>query len=192
MDLGRIFEFFAALVGLILISPLILAGIVIVRLTSEGPGLFRQPRVGRDKKEFICLKLRTMKTGTQQAGTHEVGASSVTPVGGFLRKTKLDELPQLINVMKGEMSFVGPRPCLPSQEELIFERESRGVFAIRPGITGLGQVRGIDMSEPAKLAECDAEYVRKRSLWFDFQLVLKTFLGEGSGDRIRPANKSQG
>jgi len=190
MDVRRILEIIAAMISLILISPLILVGVLVVRLTSEGPGLFRQPRVGRDKKEFICLKLRTMKLGTQQAGTHEVGASSVTRVGGFLRKTKFDELPQLFNVMKGEMSFVGPRPCLPSQEELICERESRGVFAVRPGITGLGQVRGIDMSEPAKLADCDAEYVRKRSLWFDFQLVLKTFLGEGSGDRVRPADES--
>lgn len=181
----RFVEFLLALFAIVLASPLILLGLAIVRLTSPGPALFRQSRVGLGKKEFVCLKLRTMRTGTKQLGTHEVSASSVTPVGKFLRKTKLDELPQLMNILRGEMSFVGPRPCLPVQKELIEERDSRGVFSVLPGITGLGQVRGIDMSEPARLAECDAEYIQNRSFWFDLQLVCRTFLGSGQGDRVR-------
>lgn len=181
----RLAEFCIALVAVILLSPVILAGLLLVKLDSKGPALFRQARVGRNRKEFTCLKLRTMKVGTKQLGTHEVGASSVTSVGKFLRKTKLDELPQLINILSGEMSFVGPRPCLPSQTELIEERDRRGVFEVLPGITGLGQVRGIDMSEPRRLAECDAEYIENQSLWFDLRLVWKTFLGDGQGDRVR-------
>lgn len=190
MDMRRFVEILFATIALALASPVIFLGLVLVRLTSPGPALFRQTRVGVGKKEFVCLKLRTMKTGTKQLGTHEVSASSVTPVGKFLRATKLDELPQLINILRGEMGFVGPRPCLPSQVELIEERDSRGVFTVLPGITGLGQVRGIDMSEPARLAECDAEYVRNRSLWFDIQLVWRTFLGSGRGDRVRSVKDS--
>jgi O-antigen biosynthesis protein WbqP len=126
-----------------------------------------------------------MYVDTPSVPTHDVKASHVTRVGRFLRRTKLDELPQLWNVLKGEMSFVGPRPCLPSQAELIEERLKRGVLALRPGITGISQIRGIDMSTPALLAESDADYLEKQSLAFDLRILLHTALGGGSGDRIR-------
>lgn len=181
----RIFESAVALVALVLVLPLLLVLGLAVRLGSEGPALFRQERVGRNREPFVCLKIRTMATGTRQAGTHEISAASVTPVGGFLRRTKLDELPQLLNILRGEMSFVGPRPCLPGQTELVAEREKRGVFEVLPGITGLGQVRGIDMSDPVRLAECDAEYVRERSFALDLKLLWQTLAGAGREDRVR-------
>ncbi len=181
----RFLEMLLAGLLLLLVAPLLLVLCVAIRLGSEGPALFRQERVGKDRRPFECLKLRTMKRGTRQAGTHEIGADAITPLGRFLRKAKLDELPQLLNVLRGEMSFVGPRPCLPSQEELVREREARGVFAVLPGITGLGQVRGLDMSDPVALSECDAEYVRRRSLALDGTILWRTLTGRGFGDRIR-------
>lgn len=181
----RFLEMLLAGLLLLLAAPLLLVLCVAIRLGSEGPALFRQERVGKDRRPFECLKLRTMKRGTRQAGTHEIGADAITPLGRFLRKAKLDELPQLLNVLRGEMSFVGPRPCLPSQEELVREREARGVFAVLPGITGLGQVRGLDMSDPVALSECDAEYVRRRSLALDGTILWRTLTGRGFGDRIR-------
>jgi O-antigen biosynthesis protein WbqP len=176
-----------ALLGLIAASPFLAVAVALIRLDSPGAAIFRQKRVGRNRKPFICYKLRTMAAGTKQAGTHEVSASSVTKIGRFLRATKLDEIPQLWNVVRGEMAFVGPRPCLPSQAELVHEREIRGVYGILPGITGLGQVRGIDMSEPLRLAEVDAEYLQTRSLGLDLRLAWQTVCGGGSGDRVKSA-----
>lgn len=173
-----------ALGGLVFAAPLIGLLMLLIRRDSPGSALFRQDRVGKDRRVFCCYKLRTMATGTKQAGTHEVSAASVTRIGAFLRKTKLDELPQLWNVARGDMAFVGPRPCLPSQEELVRERDERGVYDILPGITGLAQVRGIDMSDPVRLAVCDAEYLDRRSLLFDLRIVLQTLVGKGGGDRV--------
>ncbi|MAS95547.1 MAG: lipid carrier--UDP-N-acetylgalactosaminyltransferase [Verrucomicrobiales bacterium] len=183
----RVFESMVALVGLICALPFFIVLIPLIRLTSSGKAIFAQERVGKGKEVFTCYKLRTMAKDTKQAGTHEVSSSSVTPVGSVLRKLKLDELPQLWNVFVGDMSFVGPRPCLPVQTELIEEREKRGVYEILPGITGLGQVRGIDMSDPVRLAECDAEYVRSRSLVADLKLLWLTVWGAGRGDRVKVA-----
>lgn len=179
-----VIEKLLAATGLVLVSPALLILWPLIALTSKGPVIFRQERVGRDQKTFGCYKFRTMAVGTKQAGTHEVSASAVTSIGKILRATKLDELPQLWNIIKGEMSFVGPRPCLPSQEELIQEREKRGVFSILPGVTGLGQIRGIDMSEPRRLAECDAEYLHTRSPGGDVGIIWKTLTGSGRGDRV--------
>ncbi len=125
-----------------------------------------------------------MPVHTQSVATHLVGASSVTKLGGFLRKTKLDELPQLINVVKGEMSLVGPRPCLFNQKELIDERESRGVFDVLPGVTGLAQVNEIDMSTPKKLAEWDQKMIQTMSLKNYFTYIIQTATGKGAGDRV--------
>jgi len=183
--LKRMFDLVVAAIGLIVLSPLLLIIVLVVRFTSPGPGIFSQIRVGRHGEPFRCHKLRTMYAGTPSVPTHDVAASHVTKAGRFLRRTKLDELPQLWNVLKGEMSFVGPRPCLPSQAELIEERLKRGVLALRPGITGISQIRGIDMSTPALLAESDADYLEKQSLAFDLRILLHTALGGGSGDRIR-------
>lgn len=185
--MGIFLERVAAALGLLAVAPLLFVVAVLIRLDSPGPAFFRQERVGRRKRPFHCYKLRTMAAGTRQAGTHEIAAASVTRAGRFLRRTKLDELPQLWNIVRGEMRFVGPRPCLPSQIDLIRERETRGVYAAIPGITGLGQVRGLDMSDPVRLAECDAEYVRTRNLRLDLVIVLQTLLGGGGGDRVKSA-----
>ncbi|GAB1715523.1 MAG: sugar transferase [Nitrobacter sp.] len=181
----RAFDIALSALALIAIGWLIVLLIVVVRLSSPGPGLFVQERVGRTRKNFVCYKLRTMYVETPSAATHHTSLSAVTGPGRLLRRFKVDELPQLWNVLKGDMSFVGPRPCLPIQRELIDERQKRGVFDLRPGITGLAQVQGIDMSQPERLAEMDATYKREQSFVFDLRLIAQTMMGRGIGDRIR-------
>jgi lipopolysaccharide/colanic/teichoic acid biosynthesis glycosyltransferase len=143
-----------------------------------------QQRVGRDEKLFTLIKFRTMKPETGSVGTHEVDPDQVTTWGKLLRKTKIDELPQLWNVLKGEMSLVGPRPCLPNQTQLIQARTNLGVFSVRPGITGLAQIQGIDMSTPGLLAKTDAEMIRTMNLFNYFKYILLTMCGGGRGDRV--------
>lgn len=162
-----------------------------VKFTSSGPGIFAQERVGRNGKSFTCYKFRTMQQGTKQAGTHEVAASSTTRVGAFLRKTKLDELPQILNLLKGEMSLIGPRPCLPSQTELVDARTRLGVLDVRPGISGLSQIRNIDMSTPLKLARSDAEYIALRTIPMELKIILATATGSGQGDKIQGTTGEQ-
>ncbi len=125
-----------------------------------------------------------MKQGTKQAGTHEVSMASVTKIGAFMRKTKVDELPQVINILRNEISLIGPRPCLMLQEELIEARNSNGVLTVKPGISGLAQIKGIDMSNPKELALTDAKYIALRSLLLDLKIMLATVTGSGQGDRI--------
>lgn len=156
-----------------------------IRLEDSAPAIFRQVRVGRDRRLFALYKLRTMSTDTGDRASHEVSAAQITRVGHFLRRTKLDELPQLVNVLRGDMSFVGPRPCLQSQNVLIAERDRRSVYAIRPGITGPAQLAGIDMSTPVRLAEEDARYASRIRLVDDLDYILRTALGRGSGDAVR-------
>lgn len=157
---------------------------IAIRLSSAGPGIFAQQRVGLRGKEFTCYKFRTMYQGTKIAGTHEIAKDNVTNVGRFIRKYKIDELPQAWNILCNEMSLVGPRPCLPIQTELIQARNNLGVLDIKCGLTGLAQVRGIDMSEPIVLSEVDAEYSRIRTLTLNFKLIIQTFLGKGLEDRV--------
>ncbi len=174
--------------ALVLFVPCLLVCLVCVlaiALESRGNPIFLQERVGRNQKTFTLFKLRTMVVGTRNAASQEIGESPITKVGGILRRLKFDELPQVLNVLNGTMSFVGPRPCLSSQTELIAERERQGVFNVRPGITGLSQVNDIDMSTPRRLAESDAVYVSKQSLSFDLALLSQTFLGSGRGDAAR-------
>jgi O-antigen biosynthesis protein WbqP len=182
----RAFDIVLAAIGLVVAAPLIVAAVAMIRLTSPGPAIFRQIRVGLDEKPFTCLKLRTMYCETGDVPTHEAGASSITRVGRLLRRFKFDELPQLWNVLAGDMSFVGPRPCLPSQTALIAARRVYGLYSIRPGITGVSQVAGVDMSAPEKLAALDAAYLCDMSLAVDIRLVLATALGSGQGDQVRP------
>lgn len=183
--LKRAFDFSGALVGLIVIAPLIGWIVFAIRRDSEGSAIFVQDRVGRNGVIFRCYKLRTMYADTGNVPTHLANSAQVTPLGARLRRSKLDELPQLWNILRGEMSFVGPRPCLPSQIQLIEERRKRGVLAIKPGITGVAQVEGIDMSDPLSLAEKDAEYLHTASLMTDLGLIWRTlFNKEGRGDRI--------
>lgn len=157
----------------------------LVRLDSPGPGLFAQNRIGLNGREFVSYKFRSMKTGTPQAGTHEVSAYSVTRIGNFLRRTKLDELPQVWNILRNDMSLVGPRPCLPLQKELIEARKKLGVLKVKPGISGLAQINGIDMSNPHRLANWDARYIALRSLLLDARIALATIVGQGQGDRVK-------
>ncbi len=146
--------------------------------------ILSQSRVGRDGKLFRLLKIRTMSLGTPHVASHEIGAKQITPVGAILRRTKLDELPQVWNVLVGDMSFVGPRPCLPTQTELIHERQRRGVQRLRPGITGVAQVRGLDMSDPVGLAAVDAEYLGAWRLSRDLRCLFATVRGGGRGDAV--------
>lgn len=178
-------DLFLAVAGLPLAAPVVLICMLAIRLTSPGPMILRQTRIGRDEEPFTCLKLRTMHVETRVAPSHETPASAVTPIGRWLRRLKLDELPQLWNIIRGEMSFVGPRPCLPSQVELIQARRERGLYALRPGITGVAQVAGIDMSDPQRLAEADAAYLERVSILEDLRLILATLIGAGRGDRVR-------
>lgn len=181
----RLLDIVFSLTGLVLGFP-VLVLLTIIGLFDTGSPLFRQVRVGRYKKPFTLVKFRTMKPDTASVASHLASASAITPFGGFLRRTKLDELPQLWNVLKGEMSLVGPRPCLYNQQELIREREQRGVFNYRPGITGLAQVNDIDMSTPVLLAETDQRMLQQLSLRDYFKFILMTVAGKGAGDRVKP------
>ena len=180
----RLLDFVLALCGLLLLWPVMLVILVIGWFDTRSP-VFAQVRVGKNQKAFTLIKFRTMPVSTQSVATHLVGASSVTKLGRFLRKTKLDELPQLINVVKGEMSIVGPRPCLFNQQELIDEREARGVFNVLPGITGLAQVNDIDMSTPELLAQWDQKMIQSYSLKYYFTYIIQTATGKGTGDRVK-------
>jgi len=179
----RILDLLLSLVGLCITFPLLLLAMIAIRFESPGSPIFAQPRVGRDRRTFTCYKLRTMRKGTRQGASHEVGGAAITTVGRFLRRTKLDEIPQLWNVVRGDMSLVGPRPCLPSQAELIAERERLGLHAIRPGITGPSQVAGLDMSDPPRLAAMDARW--DGTLRSYFVILLLTVLGRGRGDAAK-------
>jgi lipopolysaccharide/colanic/teichoic acid biosynthesis glycosyltransferase len=179
----RLLDFVFSVLGLVVASPLLII-LTIAGWFDTGSPLFRQKRVGRFKNPFTLLKFRTMKPETAHVASHLADASAVTPLGRFLRRTKLDELPQLWNVLKGEMSLVGPRPCLFNQQELIDAREQLGVFAARPGITGLAQVNEIDMSTPELLAQTDARMLSSLGIRNYFAYILMTVTGKGSGDRI--------
>lgn len=187
----RLLDLSLSLAGIIFTLPVAII-ILIIGFFDTGSPLFFQQRVGRHQKLFTLIKFRTMRTGTSSVATHLVDAHAVTPLGNFLRKTKLDELPQLLNVLLGHMSLVGPRPCLPNQIELVKERETRGIFEIRPGITGIAQVNEIDMSTPRKLARYDKLLKDRLSLRLYFALIFATAFGKGSGDRVRRNPPLQG
>lgn len=178
------FDFIFSLLGLVVGFPVLLV-LTIVGLFDTGSPIFRQVRVGRHQKPFTLVKFRTMKVDTASVATHLASSASITRFGHFLRKTKLDELPQLWNVLKGEMSLVGPRPGLFNQEELTEERAKRGVFDVRPGITGLAQVNEIDMSTPALLAETDQQMIQSLTVTDYFKYIFMTVAGKGAGDRVR-------
>jgi lipopolysaccharide/colanic/teichoic acid biosynthesis glycosyltransferase len=183
----RIVDLAVAVSAVALLGWLMIIIGVAIRLQSRGPALFRQVRVGRHQRTFTCFKFRTMYVGTRNVGTHEVSASSVTKLGAFLRRTKLDELPQVMNILMNDMSLVGPRPSLPSQIEVVAARSRRGVYAAKPGITGLSQIRGIDMSTPEELAISDADYLKLQSIALEGSIILQTAIGKGGGDKLRIA-----
>jgi O-antigen biosynthesis protein WbqP len=177
----RAFDILASALFLAVFWPVLLIIIIAIRLQDPGSPIFAQVRVGKGGRLFTCYKLRTMYSGTLNLPSHQVGASSVTPLGTRLRRFKIDELPQLVNVVIGDMSLVGPRPCLPSQTELIEARRERGVLDVLPGITGLAQVNNVDMSNALRLAEIDGQYARSRSFLGDLRLIFATLGGQGVG-----------
>jgi lipopolysaccharide/colanic/teichoic acid biosynthesis glycosyltransferase len=180
----RIFDVVFSFVGLFLLSPIILL-LLIVGLFDTGSPLFIQERVGINQEPFRLLKFRSMHVNAPSIATHLVQVSAITNWGSFLRKSKLDELPQLFNVLMGDMSFVGPRPNLFNQLELIEERKKRGVYSIRPGITGLAQIQKIDMSNPQHLAQTDAKMIDHLNVRFYFKYIFLTLFGKGFGDRVK-------
>ena len=180
----RFFDIAFSLAGLTFGAP-ILAIIYIIGLFDTGSPIFRQERLGRHQKPFTLVKFRTMAVDTASVASHLASVSSITQFGHFLRRSKFDELPQLWNVLKGEMSLVGPRPGLANQLELTAAREAESVFSVRPGITGLAQVNQIDMSTPELLAQTDSQMIRSMSVARYFWYIVMTVLGSGRGDRVQ-------
>jgi O-antigen biosynthesis protein WbqP len=181
----RALDFCLSLVLLFFLFPLFLLIGLIIKLTSYGPAIFKSDRVGKGSRLFTMFKFRTMQTDTPQLATHLIDSPCryLTPVGGFLRKTSLDELPQLINVLKGDMSLVGPRPALFNQHDLISLRAACGVDSLLPGITGWAQVNGRDDLPVPKKVECDEYYLWNRSFLLDLKIlwltIIKAFCGNG-------------
>lgn len=161
------------------------AAALLIWLDDRANPFFVQTRLGFGEQPFRLVKLRTMRIGTGDRPSHEAGRTSITRIGAIMRRTKLDELPQLWNVLRGEMSFVGPRPGLPSQLQLAESRRRHGVDRLLPGITGVSQVQGLDMSTPELLAEMDAAYIGRWSLGRDLRLLVRTAMGRGRGDAVK-------
>jgi O-antigen biosynthesis protein WbqP len=184
-SMKRATDIVLAAIGLVLAAIPLLVLFVLIKRGSAGPAVFAQQRVGLKERPFRCYKLRTMTIDTPDRPTHLTDAAQITAIGRLLRATKVDELPQLWNVLRGDMSLVGPRPCLPSQADLIRERRALGVFELRPGVTGLAQIEGVDMSDPARLARKDAEYLGRQSLGLDIAIMVRTVLVALGGRRRR-------
>ena len=170
----RIFDFFFSFIGLVFLLPLLIFIFFITLFDNSSP-FFIQRRVGQNLKSFLLFKFRTMPTSTRSAGTHLNKNIKLSPYGYFLRKTKIDEIPQLLNVLLGNMSLVGPRPCLYEQKKLISERKKRGVFKVKPGITGMSQILKINMKTPTLLAKTDQKMIKKMSLYNYFYYIFRTF-----------------
>lgn len=183
--MNRFVELILCLVSLIILVPIMIVLMALVFLEDRHSPILKQIRVGKGQVPFNCYKIRTMAVDTAEVASHEASANQITKIGGFLRKTGLDELPQIFNVLMGQMSFVGPRPNLPSQTELIAVRDAYKVYDVTPGITGLAQVQGVDMSVPEKLALIDQEYVQGKSFRLDCSIIWATIRGKGVGDAIK-------
>jgi len=182
----RLIDIVLSLIGLIILFPFFIIFAIIIKLESKGPVFFKQKRFGKNKKFFMIYKFRTMRKDTpKDMPTHMLNnaESYITKFGGFMRKTSIDELPQIINILQGNMSIIGPRPALWNQEDLIEEREKYGANNVRPGLTGLAQISGRDELEIPIKAKYDGEYVQKMSILFDikifFKTIFKVFKSEG-------------
>jgi O-antigen biosynthesis protein WbqP len=187
-----------ALLAIVMLSPVFVLIALGIKLDSKGPVLFQQRRIGKNKKTFQLLKFRTMRVDTpSEVPTHMMtqASSYITKVGSFLRKTSLDELPQLVNVLQGSMSLVGPRPALWNQDDLIALREAQGVHIVKPGITGYAQIKGRDELPIPQKAALDAYYVHHRSVWLDVKILILTVFavlgtkGVAEGDASKKASK---
>ncbi|WP_462258660.1 sugar transferase [Vagococcus teuberi] len=185
--LKRIIDFILSLVGIIVLSPLLLILIIAIKVDSKGPVVFTQKRVGKNKKLFSIYKFRTMKIDTpKEMPTHLLKNPDefITRVGKFLRKTSLDELPQLFNILKGDMAIIGPRPALWNQEDLIEERDKYGANDIRPGLTGWAQINGRDELEIDIKASLDRYYVEHESFWMDVKCFFGTIVSVFKSDGV--------
>ena len=171
----RFFDILFSLIGLIFFLPLFFI-IFVLGFLDTGSPLFIQKRVGIYEKSFTLIKFRTMKINTKTKGTHLIDTSKITYLGYFLRKYKLDELLQLWNVLIGSMSLVGPRPCLLNQKKLIYERRKRGIFKVRPGITGLAQISGINMKTPTLLSKTDLKMIKQMNIYYYFYYIFRTII----------------
>lgn len=171
----RIFDVLLSLAALIVLSPIMICVAVAILVGDPGPIIFRQLRVGKDGKDFVFMKFRSMPVNTGDIPSAELSAVTISAVGKFIRRTNLDELPQLFNILFGEMSIVGPRPSLPSQRDLIDVRLSNNALSCRPGLTGLAQVNSYNGMPLEKKASWDGVYASKITLWGDFSIILKTF-----------------
>ncbi|MFT4849969.1 MAG: O-antigen biosynthesis protein WbqP [Sediminicola sp.] len=180
----RVLDVFLSITGMLIGLPLMMI-VTCIGFFDTGSPFFLQKRVGKNKRPFTLIKFRTMSKNTESVASHLASVDSITKVGKFLRATKLDELPQLWNVILGDMSLVGPRPNLFNQEELIFERDKMGIYNVRPGITGLAQIQNIDMATPARLAEVDEKMIKTMSVGLYFKCIFATVFGAGSGDAVK-------
>ena len=171
----RFFDIVFSFVGLIILSPVLVILWVVGFLENKSP-LLIQKRVGKNLNPFLLVKFRTMPINTRSVGTHLIKNIKLTFFGRFLRATKFDEIPQLYNVFFGDMSLVGPRPCLLNQKKLISERKKRGIFKVKPGITGLAQISGVNMKTPMLLAKIDLKMIKKMNLFYYFYYIFRTIL----------------
>ena len=194
----RILDFLLSLLALVVLSPLLLVLAVIIRATSPGPVFFRQKRVGQYKSHYMIYKYRTMRTDApKDRPTHLLKDPNayITPVGRFLRRSSLDELPQLFNILRGEMSLVGPRPALWNQFDLIAERDKYGANDVRPGLTGWAQINGRDELPIDVKARLDGEYVKRMSFFFDARCILGTVIkvmrSEGIVEGVQSETQTQ-
>lgn len=183
---------FVALVALVVLSPLFLIISLLIKIESKGPIFFKQERIGKDNVNFMIYKFRSMRTDTPDVATHLLDNPDIfiTKVGKVLRKTSLDELPQLINIVKGEMLFVGPRPALYNQYDLRDLRTEKGVHVLYPGVTGWAQVNGRDELEIPEKVEFDRQYIEKKSIFMDIKIVLMTFIKVFKSEGVVEGSKS--
>lgn len=189
MIIKRGVDIFLVLVASIMLSPLFIFTTLLVKLTSPGPALYWSQRVGQSNRIFLMPKFRSMRLGTPQIATHLMNQQAgperfLTPVGSFIRKTSLDELPQLWSVLKGDMSIVGPRPALFNQDDLITLRTKNGVHHLKPGITGWAQINGRDEIPIPQKVELDVYYLKHQGLWLDVKIILLTAIKVVSRDNI--------
>lgn len=193
--LKSIIEYLMALLGFVLILPFFLILMIVIKIDSRGPVFFRQNRIGKNKKHFRIFKFRTMRIDTpKDVPTHllENPEQYITRVGRFLRKTSLDELPQILNILSGKMAIIGPRPALWNQDDLINERDKYNANSIKPGLTGLAQVNGRDELPIAVKAKLDGEYIQKLNLFLDIKIFFKTIFKVLKSDGVKEGKTIKG
>jgi O-antigen biosynthesis protein WbqP len=182
------FDFLVSFIATIIFLPLLIIPIsILIKISSKGPVLFKQKRIGQNKKTFYLFKFRTMRIDTpKDVPTHQLKNPEqwITPLGKFLRKSSLDEVPQLFNIIRGEMSIIGPRPALWNQEDLIAERDKYGVNELRPGVSGWAQINGRDTITIVLKAKLDGQYVKRQSFWFDIYIILRSAMQMFTNDIV--------